>query len=53
MLRALVPLLIATLSGLGVGSAGLLVAFLTLCEGMPQLEAQGQNLLFFLRHFPN
>ena len=39
---------IAILSGLGVGSAGLLVVFLTTVEQLPQLVAQGLNLVFFL-----
>ena len=39
---------VALLSGMGVGSAGLMVIFLTLVQGVPQLEAQGLNLLFFL-----
>lgn len=41
-------LLAAVLSGLGVGSGGLLVIFLTLIENYPQLTSQGINLLFFL-----
>jgi len=41
-------LLIALLSGMGVGSGGLLVIYLTLIENTPQLTAQGINLLFFL-----
>jgi uncharacterized membrane protein YfcA len=45
---ALVAFLVAVLSGLGVGSAGLLVIYLTAVEQMPQLAAQGLNLLFFL-----
>lgn len=40
--------LIAILSGMGVGSAGLLVVYLTMVLGAPQLTAQGINLLFFL-----
>ena len=48
MWRALIALLCATLSGLGVGSAGILVLYLTRAEGVPQLTAQGLNLLFFL-----
>ena len=40
--------LIAILSGMGVGSAGLLVVYLTVVMGAPQLMAQGINLLFFL-----
>ena len=43
-----VTLAVALLSGMGTGSAGLLVIFLTLVQGVPQLEAQGLNLLFFL-----
>lgn len=40
--------LIAALSGMGVGSGGLLVVFLTLCADVAQIRAQGMNLLFFL-----
>lgn len=39
---------VAVLSGLGVGSAGLLVIWLTMAEQLPQLTAQGLNLVFFL-----
>lgn len=39
---------IAVLSGMGVGSGGLLVVFLTLIADVPQIRAQGMNLLFFL-----
>ena len=46
-LDILVSFLIATLSGLGIGSGGLLVIYLTLLDGMPQLRAQGVNLVFF------
>lgn len=38
----------AILSGLGIGSAGLFVLWLTFAEKMPQLVAQGINLIFFL-----
>ena len=48
MLHILVAFLIAALSGLGIGSGGLLVIYLTLVEGADQLIAQGINLLFFL-----
>ena len=47
-ITALVALAVALLSGMGVGSAGLLVLFLTLVQKLPQLQAQGLNLLFFL-----
>lgn len=41
-------LLSAILSGLGVGSAGLFVLYLTLFAGYGQLDAQALNLMFFL-----
>lgn len=44
----LVTLVIAVLSGMGVGSGGLMVIYLTLIRRAPQLTAQGFNLLFFL-----
>ncbi len=48
MIHAIVSFLIAVLSGLGVGSGGLLVIYLTLVLGVEQLTAQGVNLWFFL-----
>ncbi len=39
---------IALLSGLGVGSGGLLVVFLTEYKDVGQLFAQGVNLLYFI-----
>ena len=48
MKTALASLVIALLAGMGVGSGGLLVIYLTLLENAPQLTAQGINLLFFL-----
>lgn len=39
---------IALLSGMGVGSAGLLVVWLTVTTSISQLTAQGLNLYFFL-----
>ena len=47
-LLAIVSFLVAILSGLGVGSAGLLVVYLSLVLQLPQLTAQGLNLFFFL-----
>jgi uncharacterized membrane protein YfcA len=41
-------LLIAVLSGMGVGSGGLLVLYLTMVRSTPQLQAQFLNLLFFI-----
>lgn len=40
--------LISLLSGLGVGSGGLLVIWLTSVLNMPQNDARSYNLLFFL-----
>ena len=53
MSPSVIPILIAAflsaiLSGLGVGSAGIFVLYLTLLAGFPQPEAQALNLLFFL-----
>lgn len=48
MLLLFITFFVALLSGLGVGSAGLLVTWLVFIEEMPQLQAQGLNLLFFL-----
>ena len=39
---------IALLSGLGIGGGGLFVVFLNLFTDLPQLAAQGINLLFFI-----
>lgn len=39
---------IAAMAGLGIGGGGLLIIYLTLVKHMPQLPAQGINLLFFL-----
>ena len=38
----------ALLSGMGMGSGGVLVIYLTLWAGIEQYTAQGINLLFFL-----
>jgi uncharacterized membrane protein YfcA len=44
----LVALGVALLSGLGVGSGGLLVVWLTIVRGLGQIAAQGINLFFFI-----
>lgn len=44
----LVSLLIGILAGLGVGSGGLLIVYLTGVEKMGQLAAQGLNLAVFV-----
>ena len=41
-------LIIAILSGMGVGGGGLLVIYLTLFEGVEQIISQGTNLIFFI-----
>ena len=43
-----VSLVLGTMCGLGIGSAGLFVTYLVIICGVPQLRAQGANLLFFL-----
>ena len=48
ILTLLAAFLAAILSGLGVGSAGVFVLYLTLVAGYAQPEAQALNLLFFL-----
>ena len=45
---AAVSLFIAILSGLGVGSGGLFVIWLTMIEGVNAVDARGMNLLFFV-----
>lgn len=47
-LLALAAFIAAVLAGLGVGSAGLFVLYLTFVAGYSQPEAQGLNLLFYL-----
>ena len=48
MMDFIVSASVALLSGLGVGSGGLLVVFLTEYRSVGQLFAQGINLLFFI-----
>ena len=40
--------LVSLLSGLGVGGGGLFIVYLSFFTDIPQLAAQGFNLLFFL-----
>ena len=47
-ITACAAFLAAVLSGLGVGSAGIFVLYLTAWAGLGQAEAQGVNLLFYL-----
>ncbi len=48
LLDAIVAFFTATLSGTGVGGGGLYVVYLTLVKNIPQLQAQGINLGFFI-----
>lgn len=41
-------ILSAAISAMGLGGGGVLILYLTLIRDMPQLEAQGINLLFFI-----
>ena len=45
---AIVAFLTAILAGMGVGSAGFLVVYLTVFAQAPQLSAQLMNLIFFI-----
>ena len=45
---AIISFLSALLAGMGVGSAGFLVAYLTVFAAFPQLSAQLMNLIFFI-----
>ena len=44
----LAAFLIGILTGMGVGSGGLFIVYLTMLAGLPQLAAQGLNLHFFI-----
>ncbi|MBQ8351750.1 MAG: TSUP family transporter [Clostridia bacterium] len=48
LLDGLLALLIGALAGLGVGSGGILIVYLTAVDGMNQLAAQGLNLATFV-----
>ena len=45
---AIVAFLSAILAGMGVGSAGFLVVYMTVFGGYPQLSSQLMNLIFFI-----
>ena len=47
-MKLLVGTVLGFLTGLGVGGGSLLILWLTLAMEMPQAEARGINLLFFL-----
>lgn len=44
----IVALLVALLSGMGIGGGGLFAVYLSIFTDIPQLSVQGYNLLFFL-----
>ena len=48
IVASVVAFLIAVLSGLGVGSGGLFVIWLTAVYGASSTQARGMNLLFFV-----
>ena len=48
MLDFAVATIAATLQGLGIGSSGTLVIYLTLWAGREQVTSQGINLIFFI-----
>ena len=48
IVASVVAFLIAVLSGLGVGSGGLFVIWLTAVYGVSSTQARGMNLLFFV-----
>ena len=48
LLDILVGALCAALCGMGVGGGGLLVVYMTLSRSIPQIKAQGINLVFFI-----
>ena len=47
-MQALIVFFAAILSGMGVGSGGFYLLYLTEILGMPQYAAQGANLFFFI-----
>lgn len=44
----IIPFLISALMGMGIGGGGLLIIYLTVYLNLPQLSAQGTNLLLFI-----
>lgn len=48
LIIALVALLTGVTASMGLGGGFILVIYLTVFAGMPQLEAQGINLIFFI-----
>ena len=48
LIASLAGFFAATISSMGLGGGGVLIIYLTLFAGVPQMQAQGSNLLFFL-----
>ena len=48
MLDAVISFFAAILAGMGVGSGGIMVIWFALAVGLPQLESQLLNLVFFV-----
>ena len=48
MVDIVAALICGVLTGMGVGSGGLFMIYLLLVRDLPQLTAQGLNLIFFL-----
>jgi len=48
LLAALAGILAGAAGSAGIGGGGILLLFLTAFSGVPQLKAQGINLIFFL-----
>lgn len=48
LISALAGLLAGLIGGMGMGGGGVLVLFLVLFLDMPQIQAQGINLIFFI-----
>ena len=48
MLQFFIVFLTSALSGMGVGGGGLYILYLTLILDLPQIQAQGINLAFFV-----
>ena len=48
ILDILVAFLVSILTGMGMGSAGLMVIYFSEVRNFPQLEAQGANMMLFI-----
>ena len=48
LLDILTAFFVSILTGMGMGSAGLIVIYFSSVRGLPQLEAQGANMMLFI-----